>query len=289
MRFLSFKAAGRSSYGVRVDGGLFDLGARLGAFAPDLKTYLAAAAQGFRPSLPALRVVDFAAGEFLLQPVVPNPSKILCVGLNYQDHRKETGRPEVPHPALFTRFADSLTAHEGPIWLPPVSTSLDYEGELAVVIGKPAYRVPVERAGEHVAGYACFNDGTLRDWQHHTHQFTPGKTFQKTGAFGPDLVTPDEIGDFAETGIETRLNGQVMQAAKLGDMIFSVAEIVSYASGFTPLKPGDVIATGTPGGVGFKRQPQLFMKVGDRIEVTIGGVGHLLNTIEEEPIGDVRA
>jgi 2-keto-4-pentenoate hydratase/2-oxohepta-3-ene-1,7-dioic acid hydratase in catechol pathway len=287
MRVVSFTAGARSSYGIRVDGGVFDLGVRFAGFAPDLKTYLAAVAQGFAPL--AAHTADFAPGEFRLLPVIPNPSKILCVGLNYQDHRKETGRPEVPHPALFTRFADSLTAHEDVIWLPPVSTSLDYEGELAVVVGKPAYRLPVERAAEHVAGYACFNDGTLRDWQHHTHQFTPGKTFQKTGAFGPELVTPDEIRDFANATIETRLNGQVMQAAKLGDMIFSVPQIISYASGFTPLQPGDVIATGTPGGVGFKRQPQVFMKAGDRIEVSIAGVGHLINTIAEEGSGDVRA
>jgi 2-keto-4-pentenoate hydratase/2-oxohepta-3-ene-1,7-dioic acid hydratase in catechol pathway len=287
MRFISFTAGGRTSYGIRIDRGVFDLGARLAGFAPDLKTYLAAAAHGLAE--PSSRIADFAPGEFKLLPVIPNPAKILCVGLNYQDHRKETGRPEVPHPALFTRFADSLTAHEDAIWLPPVSTSLDYEGELAVVIGKPAYRVPVESAAEHVAGYACFNDGTLRDWQHHTHQFTPGKTFQKTGAFGPELVTLDEIGDFAGAAIETRLNGQVMQSAKLGDMIFPVAQIISYASGFTPLKPGDVIATGTPGGVGFKRQPQVFMKAGDRIEVTVAGVGHLVNTVVAEGSADVRA
>ena len=288
VRFVSFTAAGRSSYGIRVDGGVFDLGARFAAFAPDLKRYLAAVAHGLHPSVPG-GAVDFSPGEFRLLPVIPNPSKILCVGLNYQDHRKETGRAEVPHPALFTRFADSLTAHEDAIVLPPVSNALDYEGELALVIGKPAFRVPVERASEHVAGYACFNDGTLRDWQHHTHQFTPGKNFPKTGALGPALVTPDEIGDFAGAAIETRLNGTVMQSAKLGDMIFSVAQIISYASGFTRLEPGDVIATGTPGGVGFKRQPQVFMKAGDRIEVRIEGVGHLINTIAEEGIGDVRA
>jgi len=203
MRVVSFTAGARSSYGIRVDGGVFDLGVRFAGFAPDLKTYLAAVAQGFAP--PAAHTADFAPGEFRLLPVIPNPSKILCVGLNYQDHRKETGRPEVPHPALFTRFADSLTAHEDVIWLPPVSTSLDYEGELAVVIGKPAYRVPVERAAEHVAGYACFNDGTLRDWQHHTHQVTPGKTFQKTGAFGPELVAEIPVAAAAGGAVETRV------------------------------------------------------------------------------------
>ncbi len=289
MRFLSFEAAGRSTYGVAMDGGVYDLGARFGSVAPDLKRYIAATALGFSAPLPRSMVADYGRGEFRHLPVVPNPEKILCVGLNYHDHRKETGRAEAPHPAIFVRFADSLTAHEAPIWLPEVSTSLDYEGELAVVIGKPAFRVPQERALEHVAGYACFNDATLRDWQHHTHQFTPGKTFPKTGAFGPELVTPEEVPDFESRAIETRLNGTVMQAAKLGDMIFSVARIISYVSAFTLLKPGDVIATGTPGGVGAKRQPPVFMKAGDQVEVTIEAVGRLSNTIAPERVADVRA
>jgi 2-keto-4-pentenoate hydratase/2-oxohepta-3-ene-1,7-dioic acid hydratase in catechol pathway len=289
MRFASFEIGGRASYGVALANGVHDLGARLGSVAPDLKRYLAATALGFSAPLPKAMAADYASGEFRYLPVVPNPGKILCVGLNYQDHRKETGRPEAPQPAIFVRFADSLVAHQASIWLPEVSTSLDYEGELAVVIGKPAFRVPEGLALGHVAGYACFNDATIRDWQHHTHQFTPGKNFPKTGALGPELVTPDAVRDFAGSAIETRLNGQVMQSAKLGDMIFSVARIVSYVSGFTPLKPGDVIATGTPGGVGAKRQPPLFMKVGDAVEVTIAGVGHLSNTIAAEGIADVRA
>jgi 2-keto-4-pentenoate hydratase/2-oxohepta-3-ene-1,7-dioic acid hydratase in catechol pathway len=289
MRFVSFEVAGRASYGVATDGGIHDLGARLGEVAPDLQHYLAAAALGFNAPMPKTMLADYAAGEFRYLPAVPNPAKILCVGLNYQDHRKETGRPEAPHPAIFVRFADSLTAHNALIALPEVSTSLDYEGELAVVIGAPAFRVPEARALDHVAGYACFNDATLRDWQHHTHQFTPGKNFPRTGALGPELVTPDEVRDFAGAAIETRLNGTVMQSAKLGDMIFSVARIISYLSGFTALKPGDVIATGTPGGVGFKRQPPLFMKAGDKVEVSIEGVGHLSNTIVPEGHRDVGA
>jgi 2-keto-4-pentenoate hydratase/2-oxohepta-3-ene-1,7-dioic acid hydratase in catechol pathway len=289
MRLISFEAAGRASYGIAAGSGIHDLGARFGSVAPDLKRYLTAAALGFSAPLPKTMVADYAQGEFRYLPVVPNPDKILCVGLNYQDHRKETGRAEAPHPAIFVRFADSLTAHNAPIALPEVSTSLDYEGELAVVIGAPAFRVPEARALDHVAGYACFNDATLRDWQHHTHQFTPGKNFPKTGALGPELVTQDEVRDFAGAAIETRLNGTVMQSAKLGDMIFSVARIISYLSGFTALKPGDVIATGTPGGVGFKRQPPLFMKAGDTIEVTIAGIGHLSNTITTEKAADVRA
>jgi 2-keto-4-pentenoate hydratase/2-oxohepta-3-ene-1,7-dioic acid hydratase in catechol pathway len=285
MRYLTFKANARISYGFAQDGGVVDLGARLGTVLPDLKTYLRASALGLVPAPLINSPRDYAVGEFTYEPVIPNPDKILCVGLNYEEHRKETGRPEAAHPSIFTRFADTLIGHQAPILLPPVSAALDYEGELAVVIGKPGYRVSKSEAMTLVAGYACFNDGTLRDWQRHTHQFTPGKNFPATGPFGPELVTPDEVEWLEDQLIETRLNGVVMQSAKLGDMIFSIPTIIAYVSGFTPLEPGDVIATGTPGGVGFKREPQLFMKAGDTIEVTIGDVGHLVNSIAPEPTG----
>jgi 2-keto-4-pentenoate hydratase/2-oxohepta-3-ene-1,7-dioic acid hydratase in catechol pathway len=285
MRYVSFKAEGRSSYGVAQDGGVLDLGARFGAILPDLKTYLRAAALGLIVEPVKSPARDYAAGEFTYEPVIPNPDKVLCVGLNYEEHRKETGRPEAGHPSMFTRFADTLVGHGLPILLPPVSSALDYEGELAVVIGKPGFRVSESEAMALVAGYACFNDGTLRDWQRHTHQFTPGKNFPATGGFGPELVTPEEVGSLGDQPIETRLNGLVVQSARLGDMIFSIPRIIAYVSGFTPLTPGDVIATGTPGGVGFKREPQLFMKPGDTVEVTVGGVGHLSNSIARESGG----
>jgi len=285
MRFVSFIAEGRASYGLAHDGGVFDLGARLGAVLPDLKSLLAARALGLAPELPRPTAVDYAGGQFAYAPVIGNPDKILCVGLNYEEHRKETGRPEAAYPAIFTRFADTLIGHEQPLLLPPVSSAFDYEGELAVVIGQAGFRVPEDRALSLVAGYACFNDATLRDWQRHTHQFTPGKNFPGTGPFGPELVTPDEIARLDDQPIVTRLNGTVVQQAKLGDMIFSIARVIAYLSGFTPLRPGDVIATGTPGGVGFKREPQLFMTAGDRVEVEIGGVGRLANPIARETAG----
>lgn len=283
MRFVSFSAKGRKSWGVAVAGGIHDLGARLGAVIPDLKTFLAARALGLAAAPPTANVVDYAPGEFTYDPVIPNPDKILCVGLNYEDHRRETGRPEAAHPSIFTRFADTLIGHGAPILRPPVSSALDYEGELAVVIGRPGFRVPKERALDLVAGYSVFNDASLRDWQRHTHQFIPGKNFPATGPFGPELVTPDELDRFATRAIVTRLNGTVVQQATLGDMIFSVADIIAYVSGFTPLAPGDVIATGTPGGVGFKRAPPLFMKPGDTVEVEIDGVGLLSNGVADEP------
>jgi 2-keto-4-pentenoate hydratase/2-oxohepta-3-ene-1,7-dioic acid hydratase in catechol pathway len=283
MRYISFTAEGRSSFGISRPDGVFDLGARLSPHVPDLKTYLDLASRGMSLSREA-RATDYAHGEFSYAPLIANPSKILCVGLNYEEHRKETGRPEAAYPSIFTRFADTLIGHEVPIYLPPVSSALDYEGELAIVIGRPGFRVPRDKALGLVGGYACFNDATLRDWQRHTHQFTPGKNFPATGGFGPELLTPDEAGKLEERAIETRLNGALVQKATLGDMIFPIDAIIAYVSGFTQLAPGDVIATGTPGGVGFKREPQLFMKAGDVVEVTIAGIGQLRNPVAAEPM-----
>jgi len=282
MAFITFNAENRTSYGVVREDGVFDLGRRIGSVLPDLKSFLAAKGLGILGKVPKAEVTDYATGEFTYLPVLPNPAKILCVGLNYHEHRRETGRAETEHPAIFTRFADTLIGHDAPILLPGSSSALDYEGELAVVIGKACFHVSEAEAMSYVGGYSVFNDATVRDWQRHTHQFTPGKNFPATGALGPALVTPEEIADLAGKGIETRLNGVTMQSAKLGDMIFSVSQIIAYLSGFTRLSPGDVIATGTPGGVGFKRDPQVFMRPGDRIEVTVEGVGTLINGVEAE-------
>jgi 2-keto-4-pentenoate hydratase/2-oxohepta-3-ene-1,7-dioic acid hydratase in catechol pathway len=220
-----------------------------------------------------------ALDEVRWLPVIPEPGKIICVGLNYEKHRRETGRGVVSNPTLFTRFADSQTGHLRDIVLPPESDQLDFEGELAVVIGTGGRRIPEERALDHVAGYACYNDGSIRDWQAHTIQFTPGKNWPETGSFGPWLVTPDELGPLGPQRIQTRLNGTVMQDATLSEMIFSVPRLIAYISTFTILSPGDVIVSGTPGGVGAKRDPQVFMKEGDRVEVEIDGVGLLVNNI----------
>jgi 2-keto-4-pentenoate hydratase/2-oxohepta-3-ene-1,7-dioic acid hydratase in catechol pathway len=213
-------------------------------------------------------------------PVIPTPGKILCVGLNYENHRKETGRAIVDNPTIFTRFSDSQTGHYAPIVVPPESDQLDYEGELAVVIGRAGRRIPAADALDYIAGYSCYNDGSIRDWQAHTIQFTPGKNWPDTGAFGPWLVTPGEFGALGPQRIQTRLNGELMQSAPLADMIFPVPKLIEYISTFTPLNPGDVIVSGTPGGVGVKRDPQVFMKPGDTVEVEIDGIGTLVNTIE---------
>jgi 2-keto-4-pentenoate hydratase/2-oxohepta-3-ene-1,7-dioic acid hydratase in catechol pathway len=282
MRLASFKMGHRTSYGIASDEGVIDVGARFDGHLPDLQAYLRAAARDVAPPLPTRARVDYRLEDVAFAPVIINPHKIICVAANYHEHRQETGRPASEHPALFTRFADTLVGHRGVIRKPAISTALDYEGELAVVIGREAWRVPRERALDVVAGYACFNDATVRDWQRHTSQFTPGKNFPATGAFGPWLVTTDEVGRLEDLTIETRLNGALVQEATLGEMIFSVADIISYASSFTPLAAGDVIATGTPGGVGFARKPPLYMKPGDRVEVRIDRVGHLFNEVADE-------
>ena len=281
MKWATYRAGGRVSFGL-VDGDEILDAAAPGDRMPSLKAALAVdpslgqaekiARNGDRVSL-----VDV---EWL--PVIPSPGRILCVGLNYESHRRETGAPQADHPTLFVRFPDSLVGHQGTLLRPPESTRYDYEGELAVIIGRPGRRIPAARALDHVAGYSCFQDGSIRDWQRHTSQFTPGKNFAATGAFGPWLVTPDEASAIPDMTLATRLNGQVMQSAGLDDLIFGVPELIAYISTFAPLAPGDVIATGTPGGVGVARKPPVYLKAGDTVEVEIGGVGALVNTVADE-------
>lgn len=243
----------------------------------DLKTAIAANALAS-----AGRGTSYPLSVVRLLPVIPDPGKVICVGLNYETHRQETGRDEAEHPAIFTRFADTLVAHGEPILRPAESQQLDYEGELAIVIGRAGRRISREQAPQHIAGFSCFNDATLRDWQRHNIQFTPGKNFPATGAFGPWLVTPDEAGDLADQHVVTRLNGQVVQDQPISEMIWPIDELIEYISAFTPLAVGDVIATGTPGGVGAKRKPPLWMNPGDRVEVSIGHIGTLISPIADE-------
>ena len=220
--------------------------------------------------------------DVILKPVIPNPGKIFCVGLNYENHRAETKRPESMHPTIFTRFADSQTGHEDIIICPKVSEKLDYEGEMAIIIGKSGRYIVEENAMDYIAGYSCYNDASVRDWQKHTSQFTPGKNFYKTGGFGPYMLTSDEVPDYKEMKIQTRLNGQVMQDASLSDLIFPLEKLVSYCPSFIELHPGDVIVTGTPGGVGDRRDPPGYMKDGDTIEIEISKLGILRNKIQKE-------
>ena len=282
MKLVTFEANGKTSYGSLSGDKIIDLGAIFGKRFADLRAVLEA---GAMPELamaasgasPGLALVDIK-----LLPVIPNPQKIFCVGLNYKTHVAETKRADSDYPAIFTRFGDSLTAHSAPLRKPKISHRFDFEGELAVVIGKGGRNITQANAMAHIAGYACFNDGSVRDWQRHTHQWTPGKNFPETGAFGPCLTTPDEIPDIGAVTLTTRLNGHVVQQAPLSDLIFTLPVIIEYISSFTPLMPGDVIATGTPGGVGDKREPPLYMQDGDTVEVEITRIGLLRNTVREE-------
>ncbi len=278
MKLASFEISGRPAWGL-IEG---NYAIEMGGIFPDLRAFIAA---GQPSDIEAAKADaprhDLTAIRWL--PVIPNPDKIICVGVNYESHRRETGRSEVENPTIFVRFFNSQIGHLENILRPRVSTQLDYEGELAVVIGRGGRYISRENAWDHIAGYACYNDATLRDWQRHTQQFTPGKNFPATGGFGPWLVTPDEVASLDAQKITTRLNGQIVQEAGLDQMIFDVPRIIEYCSAFTHLEPGDVIATGTPGGVGFKRDPQLFMKPGDTVEVSITSVGVLTNGVADEP------
>ena len=277
MKFVSYKAGDRSSYGVAVDGGIIDLAKRLPH--PTLKTLLAAGAIDDALRAAKGQAPDARLDGVTLLPPIPDPDKIICVGLNYDEHRKETGREKTSHPTLFTRFADTQVGHGQALVKPKASNQFDYEGELAVIIGKHGRHVPQDRAFDFVAGYSCYHDGSVRDWQFHTSQFVPGKNFPSTGGFGPWLVTKDEIADPHKLTLITRLNGKEVQKSGTDVMIFPIAELIAYITTFTALSPGDVIATGTPSGVGSKRNPPLFMKPGDVAEVEISGVGLLKNPV----------
>jgi 2-keto-4-pentenoate hydratase/2-oxohepta-3-ene-1,7-dioic acid hydratase in catechol pathway len=280
MRLSTVRTAGRTTWGVVDQESFHDVGAVLAGRYADLKAAITAGLAGVAEAAASAAATSLADIEWL--PVVPNPDKILCVGLNYEMHRQETGRSAVENPTIFARYANSQTGHLAPIVRPKVSTDLDYEGELAIIIGKPGRYISREDALNHVAGYAIYNDGSIRDFQKHTHQFTPGKNFPDTGALGPWMMTPDELGPLPDLRIQTRLNGQVVQNATFSQMIFDIARQIEYCSSFTRLEAGDVIASGTPGGVGAKRTPPLWMKPGDLVEVEIDKLGILRNPIVEE-------
>ena len=282
MKLISFVSAGCPGYGVVKDGGVVDLGRRTGDHWPTLRSLLAAGKSSDVEGIARKASPDLPLESLELAPVIPDPDKIICVGLNYRDHVTETGRTVTEKPALFARFAGSQVGHLQPLVKPTVSDEFDYEGELAVVIGKGGRHIPAEHALEYVAGYSCYNDGSVRDWQRHTAQYLAGKTFAGTGAFGPWLVATDEIPDPSALTLETRLNGEVVQHTTTDLMITSVPEQIAYVSTILPLLPGDVIVSGTPGGVGVKRNPQLFMRPGDVVEVEISGIGVLRNPVVAE-------
>ncbi|MDZ7276932.1 fumarylacetoacetate hydrolase family protein [Pantoea eucrina] len=265
----------KKSYGIVKEGGVIDIGLRLGKACPDLKSLLQ---RGGLSDLAAFSTdpIDYPLSALRFLPVVENPGKVFCVGMNYADKRKEFAAT-LEAPTLFVRFADSLAGHEQPLLKPATTQEFDYEGELAVIIGKPAHQVKAADALAHVAGYSCFMDATVRDMQF--TWFTAGKNWQQTGGFGPWMTTADAIPDPQQLAIKTWLNQREVQNDTTASMVHPVAKIIEYISAFSPLSPGDVIITGSPGGVGKKRTPPLFMFPGDEIEVEIEHIGRLRHTV----------
>ena len=280
MRIVAFEDAGRAVTGLRIGDQVVEaaalgteLGALLRADAATRTALLAKAATAPKRALASLKLL----------PPVPAPGKIICIGLNYALHAKEGGNAIPDYPAIFMRGRTSLCAPNAPMLRPRASDKLDYEAELAFVVGRTARHVTEADALSHVAGYACFNEGSVRDFQRKSTQWTVGKNFDRTGAFGPELVTADELPPGASgLRIATRLNGETMQDSTTADMIFSVAQLVTILSEAMTLEPGDVVATGTPSGVGYARKPPRLLAPGDVVEVEIEGIGVLRNTVEQE-------
>lgn len=279
MKLLSYIHKGEAVWGQLTPDGVVDLSSLQ---YPTLRSALAAGTLDEIAQVAAHTNASVPLDHIVFLPVIPDPGKIFCVGHNYEAHRIETQREKTEHPLIFTRVAESQTGHQQPMVVPPESNQLDYEGEIAVIIGTTGRRISQAKAWQHVAGYSAYNDGSIRDWQRHSIQFTPGKNFTATGGFGPWMVTRGEIADGEELTLQTRLNGEVMQQTTTEMMIFRIPELIEYISTFTTLQPGDVIVTGTPGGVGAKRTPPVWMKPGDRVEIEVGKVGVLVNSIMAE-------
>jgi acylpyruvate hydrolase len=282
MRIVHFEKGGVPGIAADDGSGWHGLTERESGFPGTLPDLIARGADLLRTGrdLLAAHTIDLNAVRIL--PPVPRPPKILCVGLNYDDHLEESGLKKPVYPEIFVRFATSLIAHGEPIRRPPESSALDYEAELAVVIGRGGRRIQHDRALDHVAGYSLFNDASIRDFQLRTPQWTMGKNFDATGAFGPWLVTPDAVPPGADKlRIQGRLNGRVMQDSSIDKLIFGVSELIALISVAMTLEPGDVIITGTPGGVGAARKPPVFMQAGDVFEVEIEGMGVLSNSVQD--------
>ena len=279
MNIASYRSGGRASFGLVAGDRIVDLAARCGcatlreAIAGGTILTAAKAAQGEDRGQPLPSVT--------LLPPIPDPGKMICIGLNYRAHAAEAGLKLPEYPSVFVRLNNTLTAHGAPLVRPSLSSDFDYEGELAVVIGKAGRHVARSAALDHVFGYACFNDGSLRDFQF-KHSLTVGKNFPSTGGFGPWIATADGIADPAKLTLTTRVNGAQVQHKGIEDMIFDVPAIIAYVSSWTELAPGDVIATGTPEGVGLARKPPLWLKPGDTVEVEISEIGVLRNPVAAE-------
>lgn len=282
MRLLSYKrGSDASTFGVVRGDGVINGEKLLDGQATSLREALELGLIDDLERLSDGREADSSLREVEFLPPIPDPAKILCVGVNYADHRSETGHVDTPdYPTIFTRFADTQVGHLQPVVHPATTTQLDYEGEVAIIIGRPTTAVTSDaEALGAIAGLACYNDLSARDWQLHNSQWTPGKNFRGVGAFGPWLTTLDEVNDLASVRLRTRVNGEVRQDATLEQLIFNFTAILRYITGFTDLAPGDIVATGTPGGVGLVADPPSFLSPGDVVEVEVSGVGLLRNEI----------
>lgn len=285
MRVATFEAGGRVSYGVVQQDGVVDAGARFGDEFPDLRAIFSAGALDRLADAAARSSVDYKLGDIRLLKPVTSPGKILCVGVNYPERAAEyKDNPDAPkYPSIFVRFPASLVAQDEPIVRPPESPQLDYEGEVALVIGREGRRIAESEALAHIGGYTICNEGTIRDWlRHGKFNVTPGKNFERTGAMGPWIVTSDEIGT-RPMRIITRVNGEVRQDDTTDRMIFPIPFLVSYISRFCTLEPGDIISTGTPTGAGARFDPPRYLVPGDVVEVEVRGIGVLRNRVIDEP------
>jgi 2-keto-4-pentenoate hydratase/2-oxohepta-3-ene-1,7-dioic acid hydratase in catechol pathway len=286
MKLLSYMFQGKESWGAVADGGIVDLRKALPQY-QTLADFIASADFARRDRIVAALKPELKLSEISYLPVIPRPEKIICAVRNYLDHHKEAvahgmDRQITEFPPIFLRVWRSQVGHMQPVIRPRVSTHLDWEGELAVVIGKAGRHIPESEAMGHVAGYSIYNDVSVRDYQRHAQQIAAGKNFVGTGPFGPWLVTTDEVPDPTRLKLETRVNGNIVQSSDTSDLIFSIPRLINYSSEIFDLVPGDVIATGTPAGVGFTRKPPMFLKAGDVVEVEIEKLGILSNPVVDE-------
>ena len=281
MKLTSFIRNGTRGYGAVTDDGICDLTSAINGIS-DLKGLLETGGLSRAADVANGRPADFPIEEIEFLPLIPTAQKIICVAVNYLAHAREAGRTIGEHPVLFHRHTQTQVGHQQPLLVPKASHQLDFEGEIAVILGKGGAHIKPEDAMDHVAGYSCYNEGSVRDWQFHVHQYSMGKNFNATGGFGPWLVTTDDIPDPDALTVTTRLNGEQMQFGEFNDVAFNIPTLISYVSRALPWCAGDVIVTGTPGGVGFKRTPPIFLTEGDSVEVEVNLVGTLVNSVQNE-------
>ena len=283
MKIVSYRHDGRTGYGIVNGGGIVEAVARMGADFPTVRSVLAGDALARLADATAGQSHDIALADIAYLPPVTDPDMIICVGMNYHSAFEEIGKTFPGRPSLFMRRASSQVGHLEKLHKPTSSDSYDCEIELAVIIGKPGRAIAADDAMAHVAGYSVFNEASVTEWMRHTVQnVTPGKNFEGSGAFGPWLVTADEVGDPADLILTHRLNGEVLQQGPVTDMAFSIPQLIAYISTFTTLLPGDVISSGSPGGIRVRRQAETFVQLGDSVEMEITRVGALRNGVVED-------